>query len=209
MEAGTYYPDDKIVLVSNEPIPEAFRQQYRQQQQVQSMVSTPISSTPISVAHDTRRLPTYTESLPEREPARRPFLKRHMLWLIVVLLLIIAIAGVVIGVLASRWSGKKGSTAPKVVVPNNTIGSVASSGLWLNGGTKWNMQTYWQNTNGSLWYQMSLDGVSYQQPRNASLRVPPRIGSPLSATAVTDSTGVVYVRYQSQGEIRNLTNSCS
>lgn len=145
--------------------------------------------------------PMYSQApLPDR-PQQRPFYKRHMMWLIAILLLIIVTAGIVIGVLAGKWSGKKGGMV-EAIVPNNTKASVASSGLFLNDKTTWNMQAYWQEENGDIKYQMSLDGKKFETPRNTSLSVRPKIGSPLSATAVTDATGVVYVGYHILGWLK-------
>jgi hypothetical protein len=73
------------------------------------------------------------------------------------------------------------------------LNSVASSGLFLKDETTWNMQTYWQTSDGTINYQVSLDGSTFSKAMNMSLSVPAKIGSPLSATASTDTTGVVYV----------------
>jgi hypothetical protein len=83
-------------------------------------------------------------------------------------------------------------------IANNTRNSVASSGLFLRDKRTWNMQSYWQGQDGSIKYQMSLDGATFDNATNVSLSIPAKVGSPISAAASTDNTGVVFVRLSSQ-----------
>jgi hypothetical protein len=56
------------------------------------------------------------------------------------------------------------------------------------------MQTFYQNKTGGIYLQMSLDGKKFEPARNVALNIPPKIGSPMSATAGIDPvTGVVMV----------------
>ena len=49
------------------------------------------------------------------------------------------------------------------------------------------------NGRGHIMYQMSLDGSTFESQRNMTLSIPAKVGSPISATPSTDTTGVVYV----------------
>ncbi|CAG8978536.1 hypothetical protein HYALB_00012267 [Hymenoscyphus albidus] len=207
-EVEAYYPDDKIVMVSHGPPPSFVTPSTAPSDTSSSMLpSTQGTHLSQKYYNETRSFepPTYSQApLPER-PNQRPFYKRHMLWLIGILLLIIITAGIVIGVLVGRWSGKKsGSGSANAEIFNNTKRSVASSGLFLNDKT-WNMQTYWQDPNGDIRYQMSLDGKKFETPRNTSLMIRPKVGSPLSATAETDPTGVVYLSVFYLSESNKIT----
>lgn len=87
----------------------------------------------------------------------------------------------------------------------NTVPSVASSGLYLKDGRTWNTQVYYQPVNSTnIMYRMSLVNGSagdenFEQARNISLSYTPRGGSPMSAVASTDATGVVYVSVLGHG----------
>ncbi|KAG9234426.1 hypothetical protein BJ875DRAFT_441313 [Amylocarpus encephaloides] len=201
-----YYPDDKIVLVTYGPplppppppqmsekspsYPESEQPQKKPSISAQGMIPVPLEEFRPAVP-----APVSSEAhLPQRQS--RPFWKRHVFMIIAVLLLVIIVTGVLAGVLTTRNfnSNPKQEAIITVAVSNNSMSSVASSGLFLKDGTTWNMQTYWQNSYGTISYRMSLDGVTYKEAQNVTLRIPPRVGSPLTANAVTDSTGVVYLR---------------
>lgn len=83
----------------------------------------------------------------------------------------------------------------------STTVSMASSGLYLEDGVTWNMQVYYQLENTtSIMYRMSLTNASagremFEKARNMSLLVAPKVGSPMTATASTDDTRVVYVSF--------------
>ena len=124
---------------------------------------------------------------------RRPFWKRRLVWLLV-LLATIAIAAITLAsILLHQRSTEKTTTTKTSTSQNSTTSSVASSGLFLKDGTTWNMQVYMQTSSGAIQFQMSLDGKTFGAKKNVSLEVAPMVRSPLSATAATDSTGVVYV----------------
>lgn len=128
-------------------------------------------------------------SLPERPP-KKPFWRRHILWLLTIFALVAIFIGVLVGI---TWHHRT-TDQTSDIVPNNTLHSVASSGLFLNDGTTWNMQTFYQNKTGGIFLQMSLDGKKWEPARNVALNIAPKIGSPMSATAEIDPvTGVVMV----------------
>lgn len=128
-------------------------------------------------------------SLPERPP-KKPFWRRHLLWLLTIFTLILIFVGTLVGITWHHTS----TTQTSMTIPNNTLHSVASSGMFLKDNETWNMQTYWQNSTGGINFQMSLDGKTFQPSRNIALNIAPKIGSPLSATAEVDPiTGVVMV----------------
>jgi hypothetical protein len=131
-------------------------------------------------------------SLPDR-PAKKPFWRRHLLWLLTIFILIVIFVSVLVGITTHRTKTPSAQT-----VTNNTLHSVASSGLFLNDGTTWNMQTFWQNSTGGINLQMSLDGKTFEASRSVALKIEPRVGSPMAATAEVDpTTGVVMVRHYS------------
>lgn len=143
--------------------------------------------------------PGYADTeLPSR-PKPRPFWKRHILWIIAILGLGILVIGVVVGVIGhteSKSARTNTASIPTVrVTTNNTLNSVASSGLFLNDGMTWNTHVLWQNSTGGINLQISLDGQTFQPEQPVKLNIQPKIGSPLSATTEVDSsTGVVMVR---------------
>ena len=141
-----------------------------------------------------RNSPVYREeyipaSLPERPP-KKPFWRRHFLWLLTIFILVVTFVAVLMGITRPQRS----TTQTSDTIPNNTLHSVASSGMFLNDGTTWNMQTFWQNTTGGINFQMSLDGKTFAPSRKVVLNIEPKVGSPLAATAEVDpDTGVVMV----------------
>jgi hypothetical protein len=128
-------------------------------------------------------------SLPERPP-KKPFWRRHLLWLLTIFILIVTFVAVLVGITRPHRS-----TAQTLnTIPNNTLHSVASSGMFLNDETTWNMQTFWQNRTGGINFQMSLDGKTFEPSRKVALNIKPKIGSPVAATAEVDpDTSVVMV----------------
>jgi hypothetical protein len=129
------------------------------------------------------------ESLPERPP-KKPFWRRHILWLLTIFILVVTFVAVLVGITRPHNT----TTQTSDTIPNNTLHSVASSGLFLNDKTTWNMQTFWQNSIGGINFQMSLDGKTFETSRKVALNIAPKVGSPLSATAEIDPvTGVVMV----------------
>ncbi len=128
-------------------------------------------------------------SLPERPP-KNPFWRRHLLWLLTIFILIVTFVAVLVGITRPHRSMAQISNT----IPNNTLHSVASSGMFLNDETTWNMQTFWQNTTGGINFQMSLDGMTFEPPQKVALSIKPKVGSPLAATAEVDpDTSVVMV----------------
>lgn len=153
-------------------------------------------------------------------PARSnlvPFWRRYLLLIIAgIFLLLIIIAGVAVGINKAKANGSvskaaNGSLAgsnttsstelgvtnttsvAKLAVTNSTRDSVASSGLWLKDGT-FNKYLFNQKSSGRITLQVSLDGETYEDYQNVTLTIPPKVGSPLSATAEEDSqTGVVMI----------------
>ncbi|KAH6664500.1 hypothetical protein B0J14DRAFT_246765 [Halenospora varia] len=169
VEPGHYFPDDKIVLISHEQPPTAqFGQTARS------------GTLPPGYQHELAATP------------RKPFWKRHLILLVGLLVIVSLVAGIVIGILVPRIS-KRAAERQQISVANNVKASVAATGLFLKDKTTWNTQTFWQNTNGTISYQMSTDGSTFSSTRNVTLYQRPKVGSPISATAATDNTGVVYL----------------
>ena len=141
-----------------------------------------------------RNSPVYREeyipaSLPERPP-KKPFWRRHFLWLLTIFILVVTFVAVLMGITRPQRS----TTQTSDTIPNNTLHSVASSGMFLNDETTWNMQTFWQTTTGGINFQMSLDGTTFEPSQKVALNIEPKVGSPLAATAEVDpDTSVVMV----------------
>ncbi|KAH6724335.1 hypothetical protein BKA61DRAFT_27696 [Leptodontidium sp. MPI-SDFR-AT-0119] len=156
--------------------------------------------------------PGYADTeLPSR-PKPRPFWKRHILWIIAILGLGILVIGVVVGVIGhteSKSARTNTASIPTVrVTTNNTLNSVASSGLFLNDGMTWNTHVLWQNSTGGINLQISLDGQTFQPEQPVKLNIQPKIGSPLSATTEVDSsTGVVMLNLFYLSGVNNITMS--
>jgi hypothetical protein len=128
-------------------------------------------------------------SLPARPP-KKPFWRRHLLSLLTIFILIVTFVAVLVGITRPHRSTAQTSDT----IPNNTLHSVASSGMFLNDETTWNMQTFWQNTTGGINFQISLDGKTFAPSRKVALNIEPKVGSPLAATAEVDhNTSVVMV----------------
>jgi hypothetical protein len=128
-------------------------------------------------------------SLPERPP-KKPFWRRHLLWLLTNFILVVTFVAVLVGITRPHRSTAQTSDT----IPNNTLHSVASSGMFLNDETTWNMQTFWQTTTGEINFQMSLDGTTFEPSQKVALNIEPKDGSPLAATAEVDpDTSVVMV----------------
>jgi hypothetical protein len=173
-ETQKIYPDEKITASSTVPT-------LNRGDQLHLDLEVTVKQNP----------PVYgSASLPERPP-KKPFWRRHILWLLTIFVLILIFVGTIVGITWHHTS----ATQTSQTIPNNTLHSVASSGMFLNDNTTWNMQTYWQNSTGGINFQMSLDGKTFQPSRSVALNIAPKIGSPLSATAEIDPvTGVVMVR---------------
>ncbi|KAH7419431.1 hypothetical protein BKA64DRAFT_16398 [Cadophora sp. MPI-SDFR-AT-0126] len=156
--------------------------------------------------------PGYADTeLPSR-PAPKPFWKRHILWIVAILGLGILVIGVVVGVIGHMESKSTRTNNSRVsvvkAITNNTMNSVASSGLFLNDGTTWNTHVIWQNSSGGINLQISLDGRTFQPEQPVKLSIPPKIGSPLSATTEVDaSTGVVMLNIFYLSGVSNITMS--
>lgn len=146
-------------------------------------------------------LPKYKETFPEVLPGRPdpiPFWKRHIKWLAAGMLGLAIILAIIVRVSVHAMNSKTtttmtGSDVQAVLGRNNTLKSVASSGLFLKDGKTWNTQVYWQSSNGSINMQFSLDGKTFQPAKQVKLTFPPKVGSPISATAELDSVGTVVV----------------
>jgi hypothetical protein len=186
-----YFPDEKIVM----PI-EAY-------EGIEAIPRRP--SRGLEATGATENPPSYTvggaqvgyanadAELPAR-PAKKPFWKRHFLWILTIAILLVIFITTVAGLLSRPRKTKEVTVEVSKVVTNSTLYSVASSGLFLKDGT-WNMHLFSQNHTGGITLQVSLDGESYEPYQNVSLTIPPKVGSPLSATAEQDpQTGVVMVR---------------
>ncbi|KAK0125574.1 hypothetical protein ONS96_009410 [Cadophora gregata f. sp. sojae] len=156
--------------------------------------------------------PGYADTeLPSR-PAPRPFWRRHLLWIIAILGLVTLVIGAVVGTLGHMESkaARKSNSSVSVVkaVTNNTLNSVASSGLFLNDGTTWNTHVIWQNSTGGINLQVSLDGQTFRPAQPVKLQIQPRVGSPLSTTTEVDpSTGVVMLNIFYLSGVNNITMS--
>lgn len=180
-QAGTgvsYFPDDKIAIFEA-PSP-----------------MTPISRELPSTANTDDGLLAPCTDLLNREPKPQSrFWRRYLIWIIVAAVIVVAlIIGFVIGGVVANHKMKE-KTEVSAFIPNNTLASVASSGVFMKDETTFNLQTFWQTSSGSIQYMMALDGSTFQKARNASLSIAPKVGSPISTTAFTDSTGLVYVSF--------------
>ncbi|RDW68230.1 hypothetical protein BP5796_08887 [Coleophoma crateriformis] len=149
-------------------------------------------------------VPLKGEGFYAQSPPRRPWWKKPTVILLAVLIFLVICVGIAGGLYVKLHSphhpnkkdetGKSPSAAQQVTfAQNSTRNSVASSGLFLNDKKTWNMQTYWQQDSGNVQMRMSLDGTTWRPVRNVTFTIPPKQNSPLSATASTDTTGVVYL----------------
>jgi hypothetical protein len=180
-EKNSYFPDDKIVM----PVATGLE------------VDDGTRQPPSATGNSSLQPPGYqtlVAELPDRP--KKPFWKRHLVWLLLAVILILILA-IILGKLFSHHSNDSKDRKLSAIIPNNTQNSVASTGLFLQDGTTWNTHVFWQNSTGGITMQMSLDGSkSYAASRKVSLTIPPKVGSPLSATAEQDEeTGVVMVGY--------------
>ncbi|RDW72811.1 hypothetical protein BP6252_06718 [Coleophoma cylindrospora] len=136
--------------------------------------------------------------LPERQ-SKRPWRKSPAILLLIALTFVIVGFGIAAAFyvhsrsVVSQTPNALSELSTDSIVQNNTRASMASSGLFLNDKSTWNMQTYWQTPTGDIKRQFSLDGQTFSAETNVSLQINPRIGSPLAATASTDKTGIVYL----------------
>lgn len=171
-KAAAYYSDEKICMLVADGI------------DVRQATSD---------AHPQLVPPKYADSkLPERVYSP-PFWKRHVLWILTGVVLLIILIGILIGLVVATHKGKNG-VSHKPVFTNNTRDSIASSGLFIQDGTTWNMHLFSQNETGGINLQVSLEGGGFQPSQKVPLTIQPKIGSPLSATAEQDKdTGVVMV----------------
>ncbi|RDW87943.1 hypothetical protein BP5796_03637 [Coleophoma crateriformis] len=136
--------------------------------------------------------------LPERQSIR-PWRKSPRILLLIVFTFIIVSSGIAAAFyvhsrnVVSPTPSAFSEVSTDSIVQDNTRASMASSGLFLNDKSTWNMQTYWQTPTGGIKRQISLDGQTFSAETNVTLQINPRIGSPLAATASTDKTGIVYL----------------
>ena len=183
-------------------VPEGQVFTYEEKISYPSLASSSISqdsalNTLVGLPWDSYRTVTFSEAqLPVRAEKQPWWKKRTILLLLLLILLLIGsiIGGIVYATSRRGGGGKIGSEFNSATLTgNSTKDSVTSSGLFLKDTTTWNMQTYWQDSYGNIKFQMSLDGKRFESLSNMTLTIPVKIGSPLSATASTDTTGVVYV----------------
>ena len=175
-EHATYFPDEKILIT------ESNDKQCVQEQQV------PATAPPVPLP------PRYCKPEVQARPKseQKPFWKRHLYWILGIITLLMILISVIAVVLARL---KPSDTKPIEAIRNNTRNSVASTGLTLLDNKTWNMHVFSQNSTGQIALQVSLDGKTFEPPTNVSLTIPPRVGSPISATAEQDSqTHVIMVR---------------
>ncbi|RKF66858.1 hypothetical protein GcC1_108002 [Golovinomyces cichoracearum] len=138
-------------------------------------------------------------------PVSKRFWKKHLYWILGILVLLIVLFSI-IGVIVSRLKSPKEQTYE--VKRNFTRSSVACTGLTLNDNKTWNMQVFSQNSSGQIELQVSLDGKTFEPAKNLSLTIPPRKESPISATAQQDShTGVIMLNVFYISGINNVTMS--
>lgn len=183
----TYFPDEKIAI----PIEVYDGIEVAPRRPSRGLEVVTASASPPQYTVGGRQV-NYTNAdaeLPDR-PAKKPFWKRYFLWILAFVLLSVILVSTIAGlVMRTRNKGKK--VAVSATIRNSTLHSVASTGLFLKDDT-WNMHLFTQNTTGGITLQISLDGDTYEPYRNVSLTIPPKIGSPLSATAEQDrQTGVI------------------
>jgi hypothetical protein len=181
-DKAAYFPDDKIVTFDG-PLP-----------------MTPISRDTPSIANtnNTNRglLDGYSDVPCEERKSKPRWWRRYFIFIVIGAIVFFAliigfVAGSVLAHHKTKESDSKSTTS--TVIPNNTAASVASSGVFLVGKSTFVMQTFWQSSNGSMQYIMSLDGKTFQGTRNVTMTIAPKVGSPISSTAFTDITGLVYV----------------
>jgi len=171
-ETGTSFPEDKVISVARTGTANMGELKFDLEVTVNQKTHRPASHRPAS--------------LPER-PRKKPFWRRHLHWLLTIFALVVIFVSVLVGVTTYHTKAPIPSA-----VTNNTLHTVASSGLFLNDKTTWNMQTFWQNSTGGINLQMSLDGKTFEASRTVALKIEPRVGSPMAATAEIDpTTGVV------------------
>ncbi|KUJ21720.1 uncharacterized protein LY89DRAFT_729225 [Mollisia scopiformis] len=184
-EKAAYFPDEKICM----PVGEGIEVHQSGPNNASRLLPPPIYE---------------VGELPERQ-YRPPFWKRHLLWIMAGVVILIILIGILVGLVVASHNGRSGQMKPMVV--NNTRNSVASSGLFLKDGT-WNMHIFSQNTTGGISLQVALDGNSFNPPQKVPLTIMPKIGSPMAATAEQDeATGVVMINlFYLSGE-HNITMS--
>ncbi|KAL3426765.1 hypothetical protein PVAG01_00274 [Phlyctema vagabunda] len=135
----------------------------------------------------------------QERPYHQPWWRRRTVLILFGLILVVVLVAIGGIIYATKQSNKKKDNVVKVEpftfdnVQNSTLNSVASSGLFLNDGITWSMQTYWQTPTGSIEMQRSLDGETWIPAQNITLPIAPRTRSPITATASTDTQGVVYL----------------
>ncbi|CAD6506145.1 BgTH12-07075 [Blumeria graminis f. sp. triticale] len=188
-EHATYFPDEKILIT------ESNDKQCVQEQQV------PATAPPVPLP------PRYCKPEVQARPKseQKPFWKRHLYWILGIITLLMILISVIAVVLARL---KPSDTKPIEAIRNNTRNSVASTGLTLLDNKTWNMHVFSQNSTGQIALQVSLDGKTFEPPTNVSLTIPPRVGSPISATAEQDSqTHVIMLNLFYISGINNVTMS--
>ncbi|CZT51972.1 uncharacterized protein RSE6_13203 [Rhynchosporium secalis] len=152
--------------------------------------------------------------LPPR-PRELPFWKRHILWIAAAVGFGVLLIGVVVGVIGhTEIKSTKASNATNtttsafLAVANNTRNSVASSGSFQSDKKTWNTHVLWQASTGGINLQVSLDSSTFQPEQQINLRIPPRIGSPISATTEIDPrNGVAMLNVFYLSGVNNITMS--
>jgi hypothetical protein len=186
-DKAAYFPDDKIVMFDAD-----------------SSI-TPISQDAQSLTNTTNinrgRLDGYSDVPCEQRKSQPRWWRRYFIFIVIGVIVCFAlIIGFVVGSVVAHHKTLESITestksTASTVIPNNLLASVASSGVFLVGKSTFVMQTFWQSSNRSMQYTMSLDGKIFQDTRNVSLTIAPKVGSPISSTAFTDITGLVYVSF--------------
>lgn len=174
VEKAAYFPDDKICLSVSEGI---------EIQQATTDIAPQVALPP----------PKSAEADSQKRQQQIPFWRRHIWWITGSIVLLLILISILLS-LAFKSSGGNENTTKKAIVTNSTANSVASSGLFLRDGETWNMHLFAQNKTGSINLQISLDGSKFAAFQPVSLTIPPRIPTPMTATAEQDAqTGVVMV----------------
>ncbi|KAI1004487.1 hypothetical protein K3495_g3728 [Podosphaera aphanis] len=188
-QATTYYPEEKILMTDSV------------EKQCVEKKPTPVAVQPEFL------LSKYNNEAPNKPVEKKEsFWKRHAYWILGIVVLLVILFSIV-GVVIARLRPPKGQILE--ITRNNTLNSIASTGLTLLDKKTWNMHVFSQNSSsGQIELQVSLDGHKFEPPTNVSLTIPPRVGSPISATAEQDTvTGVIMLNLFYISGINNVTMS--
>ncbi|KAK6584873.1 hypothetical protein PZA11_003097 [Diplocarpon coronariae] len=214
VEKGTYYPDDKIVIMT--PVDqgmEAVQPNRRSSNAPELFLAAPAAAAHRSIPPRPPVPPLppyYAEASALARPAPRAFWRRHLMWIIAIVGVILLVVGISVGLVSRTGNDSKKSGSAKALVtgpiPNNTQNSIASSCMLLNEGKTPNNFVIWQNATGELNLQVALRGTNFEPRKNISLTIPAKIGSPLSATTDVDwTTGVVTLNVFYLSGFNNIT----